>query len=77
MVCGWAGALACQDGINIVASTGSIAYGEYRNRRGRAGGWGEMFGDEGSEYWVARQGLIAFARMSDLRSPKGPLYGRR
>ncbi len=74
MVCGWAGALACQDGINFVASTGSIAYGEYRNRRGRAGGWGELFGDEGSEYWVARQGLIAFARMSDLRSPKGPLY---
>jgi N-acetylglucosamine kinase-like BadF-type ATPase len=75
MVCGWAGALACQDGINVVASTGSIAYGEYRSRRGRAGGWGELFGDEGSEYWVAREGLTAFARMSDLRSPKGPLHG--
>ncbi|HEY6825153.1 MAG TPA: BadF/BadG/BcrA/BcrD ATPase family protein, partial [Steroidobacteraceae bacterium] len=27
MVCGWAGALAGADGINIVAGTGSIAYG--------------------------------------------------
>ena len=25
MVCGWAGSLACADGINIVAGTGSIA----------------------------------------------------
>jgi N-acetylglucosamine kinase-like BadF-type ATPase len=74
MVCGWAGALACQDGINVVASTGSITYGEYRNRRGRAGGWGELIGDEGSEYWVTREGLNAFSRMSDLRAPKGPLY---
>ena len=31
-VCGWAGALACQDGINIVAGTGSIAYGEFEGR---------------------------------------------
>ncbi len=30
MVCGWAGSLACQDGINVVAGTGSICYGEYR-----------------------------------------------
>ena len=27
MVCGWAGALAGADGISVVASTGSIAYG--------------------------------------------------
>ena len=29
MVCGWAGALGGSDGINIVAGTGSIAYGEF------------------------------------------------
>ncbi|OLE47793.1 MAG: N-acetylglucosamine kinase [Acidobacteria bacterium 13_1_20CM_3_58_11] len=76
MVCGWAGALAGADGINIVAGTGSIAYGEYAGRSARAGGWGELFGDEGSAYWLAREGLRLFARMSDGRTPRGALYER-
>ncbi len=75
-VCGWAGALAGQDGINVVAGTGSMAYGEYRGRAARAGGWGELFSDEGSGYWVARAGLQLFSRMSDGRAPRGPLYER-
>jgi len=75
MVCGWAGALAGSHGINIVAGTGSIAYGEYGGRSARAGGWGELFSDEGSAHWLAREGLRLFARMSDGRSPRGPLHG--
>lgn len=75
MVCGWAGALAGADGINIVSGTGSIAYGEFAGHNARAGGWGELFSDEGSSYWLAREGLQLFARMSDGRSPRGPLYG--
>jgi N-acetylglucosamine kinase-like BadF-type ATPase len=74
MVCGWAGALACHDGINIVAGTGSIAYGEFAGRSARAGGWGELFSDEGSAYWVAREGLALFSRMSDGRATRGPLH---
>jgi N-acetylglucosamine kinase-like BadF-type ATPase len=74
MVCGWAGSLACQDGINIVAGTGSIGYGQRRDRSARAGGWGEHFSDEGSAYWIAMQGLNAYSRMSDGRLPKGPLH---
>jgi N-acetylglucosamine kinase-like BadF-type ATPase len=74
MVCGWAGALAGRDGINLVAGTGSIAYGEYAGRQARAGGWGEVFSDEGSAYWVAREGLSLFSRMSDGRIAQGPLY---
>ncbi|HEX5209102.1 MAG TPA: BadF/BadG/BcrA/BcrD ATPase family protein [Steroidobacteraceae bacterium] len=74
MVCGWAGALAGSDGINIVSGTGSIAYGEYAGRSARAGGWGELFSDEGSSYWLAREGLRLFSRMSDGRQPRGPLY---
>lgn len=74
MVCGWAGALAGADGINIVSGTGSIAYGEFAGRHARAGGWGELFSDEGSSYWLAREGLRLFARMSDGRSPRGALY---
>lgn len=73
MVCGWAGSLGAGDGINIVAGTGSIAYGEWAERSARAGGWGEVFSDEGSAYWIARQGLTLFSRMSDGRAPAGPL----
>lgn len=74
MVCGWAGALGGRDGINVVAGTGSIVYGEFAGRSARAGGWGELFSDEGSAYWVAREGLNAFSRMSDSRAERGPLY---
>jgi N-acetylglucosamine kinase-like BadF-type ATPase len=74
MVCGWAGALGCADGISVVAGTGTIAYGEFGGRRARAGGWGELFSDEGSAYWVAREGLTLFSRMSDGREPRGVLY---
>jgi N-acetylglucosamine kinase-like BadF-type ATPase len=74
MVCGWAGALAARDGINIVAGTGSIAYGEFAGRSARGGGWGELFSDEGSAYWLAREGLGLFSRMSDGRTTRGPLY---
>jgi N-acetylglucosamine kinase-like BadF-type ATPase len=75
MVCSWAGALAARDGISVVAGTGSIAYGEWQSRAARAGGWGEVFGDEGSAYWIAREGLALFSRMSDGRRPAGPLLG--
>ena len=74
MVCSWAGSLACADGISVIAGTGSMAYGEFAGRRARAGGWGELFSDEGSAHWIARAGLALFSRMSDGRAPRGPLY---
>lgn len=74
MVCGWAGSLAGADGINIVCGTGSMTYGERLGKARRVGGWGELFGDEGSAYWIAVRGLNAFSRMSDGRAVRGPLY---
>ena len=74
MICGWAGSLGGQDGINIVAGTGSIGYGERQGLSARGGGWGEVFSDEGSAYWIAVQGLNAFSRMADGRLPRGPLH---
>jgi N-acetylglucosamine kinase-like BadF-type ATPase len=76
MICGWAGSLGCEDGINIVAGTGSIGYGERQGESARVGGWGEAFGDEGSAHWIAIQGLALFSRMSDGRMARGPLYDR-
>ena len=74
MLCSWAGSLACADGISVIAGTGSMAYGEYAGRTARAGGWGEIIGDEGSAYWIAREGMNLFSRMSDGRAARGPLY---
>jgi N-acetylglucosamine kinase-like BadF-type ATPase len=73
MVCGWAGSLALADGINVISGTGSMSYGERGGIRARTGGWGELFGDEGSAHWIAARGLSAFSRMSDGRQPSGPL----
>jgi N-acetylglucosamine kinase-like BadF-type ATPase len=74
-ICGWAGGLAAQEGIHLICGTGSMAYGEYGGRRARSGGWGELFSDEGSAYWIALAGLNLFSRMSDGRLPRGELHG--
>jgi N-acetylglucosamine kinase-like BadF-type ATPase len=74
MRCSWAGSLAGADGISLIAGTGSMAYGEFEGRTARVGGWGELFGDEGSAHWIAREGLALFSRMSDGRAPRGPLH---
>jgi N-acetylglucosamine kinase-like BadF-type ATPase len=73
MVAGWAGSLGAADGINVVSGTGSICYGERGGARVRVGGWGELFGDEGSGHWIAVRGLQVFSQMSDGRLPEGPL----
>jgi N-acetylglucosamine kinase-like BadF-type ATPase len=74
MVAGWAGSLGGADGINVIAGTGSMTYGERKGRSNRVGGWGELFGDEGSGYWIGLRALNAFTRMSDGRTPRGPLH---
>ena len=74
MICSWAGSLACADGISVIAGTGSMAYGEFAGRQARCGGWGELIGDEGSAYWIAREGMNLFSRMSDGRMARGPLH---
>ncbi len=75
MVCGWAGSLGGADGINVISGTGSMTYGEKDGRGARVGGWGELFGDEGSAYWISVRALNTFSRMSDGRLPAGPLHG--
>ena len=74
MIGSWAGALGGADGISVIAGTGSMAYGEFSKRSARAGGWGELIGDEGSAYWIAREGMNLFSRMSDGRAPRGALH---
>jgi N-acetylglucosamine kinase-like BadF-type ATPase len=73
-LCGWAGSLAGADGINVIAGTGSMTYGRRAGAGVRVGGWGELFGDEGSGYWIGIRALRAFSKMSDGRAPRGPLH---
>lgn len=72
---GWAGALNCSAGIHLVAGTGSIAFG--KNEAGQAmrcGGWNELFGDEGSCYWIGREAMSIYTKEADGRLPKSALY---
>lgn len=71
----WAGSLACRPGINILAGTGSMAYGvDQKNNSVRVGGWGCFCGDEGSAYWLGKKLIELFAKQADGRIPKGKTY---
>lgn len=72
---GWAGALGRENGIHIVAGTGSIAFGRGSDHKSaRCGGWTEFFGDEGSCYWIGREAMSLFTKEADGRVPRGELY---
>ena len=72
---GWAGSMALEPGINIVAGTGAIAFGkDIHGKTARCGGWSEFFGDEGSCYWIGRRLMELFSKQSDGRMPKDALY---
>ena len=74
-VVGWAGALGCNEGIHLVAGTGSMALGCGTDGRfARSGGWTEFFGDEGSCYWIGREAMSLFSKEADGRMPKSELY---
>jgi glucosamine kinase len=61
-----AGAIRERPAVVVIAGTGSVAYGESANRDPiRAGGFGYLFGDEGSSYAIARTALAAAMRMTD------------
>lgn len=72
-----AGALCGEDGINIVAGTGSIGFG-YNSETDKTvscGGWHHALGsDEGSGYWFAREILHEFTRQADGRDERTALY---
>jgi N-acetylglucosamine kinase-like BadF-type ATPase len=58
-------------GVALISGTGSIVAG--RNEAGefvRVGGWGHIFGDEGSGYDIGRRALRAIAESIDGRGPE-------
>jgi glucosamine kinase len=70
-------ALGTDPGVALVAGTGSIALGQDSHGHiVRAGGWGEILGDEGSGYDIGRQALRAAVRWADRRGPRTILLER-
>jgi glucosamine kinase len=62
----YVGAIGIQPGVLLIAGTGSIALA--RKNDGtmiRVGGWGSMFGDEGSGFWIGREAISAALRAND------------
>jgi N-acetylglucosamine kinase-like BadF-type ATPase len=61
-----AGAVHARPAVVVIAGTGSVAYGEDgAGASVRAGGWGYLFGDEGSAFAVARDALAHAMREDD------------
>jgi N-acetylglucosamine kinase-like BadF-type ATPase len=62
------GAIGFGAGIVVISGTGSVAFGRNAGmEEARAGGWGPTLGDEGSGFWIAREGLSAIVRAHDGR----------
>ena len=66
---GFEGALAGRDGVLILAGTGSMAWARGPLGTVRTGGWGDVFGDEGSAFWIGREALGMVSRHLDGRNP--------
>lgn len=69
-----AGALSGNDGINIIAGTGSIGLSINGDKVERCGGWGASVGDEGSAFWIGKKAIEIFSKECDGRLKKGALY---
>ncbi len=65
-------------GVVVIAGTGSFAYGrDTKGNEKRAGGWGYLFGDEGSAFWVAKTALAQAMRDADRRGETRPCQGEQ
>lgn len=77
MIAAHRGALANAPGIVVVAGTGSVVVGIGADgAMVKVGGWGPIYGNEGSAYWIGREGLRAAARAADGRGPQTVLVAR-
>ncbi|HKO98032.1 MAG TPA: BadF/BadG/BcrA/BcrD ATPase family protein [Pyrinomonadaceae bacterium] len=71
MVIAHAGALAGRSGILALAGTGSCILGiGPGGERVKVGGWGPVYGDEGSAYRIGQTALRVAARAYDGRGPR-------
>ena len=70
-----AGATGGDPGLIVIAGTGSIAFGRNAaGKKARAGGWGYIFGDEGSGFDITREALRAALRFEEGWGPPTALH---
>lgn len=75
VACAWAGPLALESGISMLAGTGAVAWSrDIHGVMHRSGGWSHLYSDEGSGYWLGLKMLETFSKQSDGRTERGPLY---
>ncbi len=63
------GALAAEDGVLVLAGTGSMPWARGPLGTHRVGGWGHLFADEGSAHWIGRAALALDSQHLDGRKP--------
>lgn len=70
------GALAGGEGVLVLAGTGSMAWARGPLGTHRVGGWGHLFGDEGSAHWIGRAALgLASQHLDGRKPPSGFAHG--
>lgn len=62
------GAFPDSDGVLLLAGTGSMGVARGPNGLVRSGGWGDVYGDEGSAYWIGREALSEASKTLDGRA---------
>jgi N-acetylglucosamine kinase len=73
------GAFASGGGILLLAGTGSMAWASLKgsnDRHYRIGGWGDVFGDEGSAFWIGRESLTIASQALDGRLPEAKPFAQ-
>ncbi|MBN1633057.1 MAG: hypothetical protein JW917_02710 [Ignavibacteria bacterium] len=55
-----------KDGIILISGTGSVLYARYKGQIERVGGWGKLFGDPGSGYYIGVSALHFIALEYDI-----------
>jgi N-acetylglucosamine kinase-like BadF-type ATPase len=68
-----AGATAGEDGIIVLAGTGSVAFGTWRGQPVRIGGRGYLFADEGSAFAMSKTAVARAIRCEDRNLDLGEL----
>lgn len=64
------GAFGGEDGVLCLAGTGSMAWARGPKGTARAGGFGELVGDEGSAFRIGQEALAALSQETDGRRPR-------